>query len=623
MSRSEQSIKSVISDSDTETPTPTPTPSHSQPCFHKITKETFTPGHNPLEKDRVFLQRIYEHLSTYRHQKLNLIYFGFLLASLQAITNVSSKLFSLSLGTTEKEATARPGPLNFIDIAADCSMILISAVVFLYLSQREVRKSARLIAMTPVIFSLIKDVTRFFEQPRTFWFYMSIHGYYNICSLIIVLGSAGNLDWRLIIFSLNFLTFVSLFLNLMTPIATSTSTASNVLMEIRIDGQFVLVLVGRLAFKYLITRILESESTYNVTKYQFLKERTLQFYKENSITASFFRSNLSKDIMICVKGLDGIVASLENSPIFANHFPEILDIMISSHLDLERIFNNLIDLQCLSDKTTLVFQPSRNVDLRNLCFHIAQEMTTTTNTFIHFDDIDFDPDFGLVTIDIVLLTKALAHLLDNAVKYANEGRIMLKVSTLISKEAQASLIPAGFLEILVPCPEDPTLQKNMALSFLSKTLSLNSLSQFSLDSVGSKALDQLDELTVDQEQVLTLSFTQENRLIKRKSFGKRESFRMPQPKEEQSKSPPQVYYKFVVEDEGYGLDPKVWNALKKHQAPFAFKENFDRRLEGKAGTGLGLLTVSKIVDRMNGNLEVRSRKGRGTAVEITLPGTLK
>jgi len=63
-----------------------------------------------------------------------------------------------------------------------------------------------------------------------------------------------------------------------------------------------------------------------------------------------------------------------------------------------------------------------------------------------------------------------------------------------------------------------------------------------------------------------------------------------------------------VEDNGCGMDNE---ALGKLFRPFLTSK--------EKGTGLGLVIVNRIVSRMNGRLEVSSRKGAGTVFTIVLP----
>lgn len=63
-----------------------------------------------------------------------------------------------------------------------------------------------------------------------------------------------------------------------------------------------------------------------------------------------------------------------------------------------------------------------------------------------------------------------------------------------------------------------------------------------------------------------------------------------------------------VEDDGCGMDATT---LAAATAP-----NFTTRAEG---SGLGLATVARLIDELNGELQIDSKPGRGTRVRITLP----
>ncbi len=70
--------------------------------------------------------------------------------------------------------------------------------------------------------------------------------------------------------------------------------------------------------------------------------------------------------------------------------------------------------------------------------------------------------------------------------------------------------------------------------------------------------------------------------------------------------------KLTVSDNGPGIPPEL---IKKIFEPFITYSHGNTRL----GTGLGLSICRDIVDNHQGTIEVRSRLGRGTKFEITLP----
>ena len=72
--------------------------------------------------------------------------------------------------------------------------------------------------------------------------------------------------------------------------------------------------------------------------------------------------------------------------------------------------------------------------------------------------------------------------------------------------------------------------------------------------------------------------------------------------------------RIIVEDTGIGMSREF---LEKLYEPFAQENRPESR--GLAGTGLGLTIVKRIVDLMNGTLEVESEIGRGTRFTVDLP----
>lgn len=75
-----------------------------------------------------------------------------------------------------------------------------------------------------------------------------------------------------------------------------------------------------------------------------------------------------------------------------------------------------------------------------------------------------------------------------------------------------------------------------------------------------------------------------------------------------------VTYRIVISDTGIGISEAF---LPHIYEPFS-QEKSDARSTYR-GTGLGLSIVKQLVDRMNGTIEVESKKGEGTTVTITVP----
>jgi signal transduction histidine kinase len=71
---------------------------------------------------------------------------------------------------------------------------------------------------------------------------------------------------------------------------------------------------------------------------------------------------------------------------------------------------------------------------------------------------------------------------------------------------------------------------------------------------------------------------------------------------------------FEVEDTGIGMDPE--------QVPILF-EPFRQASEGTSreyeGTGLGLAVTKRVVNQMDGEIEVDTERGEGTCFTVRLP----
>lgn len=67
-----------------------------------------------------------------------------------------------------------------------------------------------------------------------------------------------------------------------------------------------------------------------------------------------------------------------------------------------------------------------------------------------------------------------------------------------------------------------------------------------------------------------------------------------------------------VEDTGIGIDAK--------ELPHLFKPYYQAGLSGsRPGVGLGLAIVKKLVDFLNGTIEVKSQSGKGSTFTVSFP----
>lgn len=75
-----------------------------------------------------------------------------------------------------------------------------------------------------------------------------------------------------------------------------------------------------------------------------------------------------------------------------------------------------------------------------------------------------------------------------------------------------------------------------------------------------------------------------------------------------------VVFRFTISDTGIGMSEQFVSRIFE---PFAREHNDDEMHAG--GTGLGMAIVKRIVDKMNGTIEVHSRLGEGSTFLVTLP----
>ncbi len=73
------------------------------------------------------------------------------------------------------------------------------------------------------------------------------------------------------------------------------------------------------------------------------------------------------------------------------------------------------------------------------------------------------------------------------------------------------------------------------------------------------------------------------------------------------------YYLFRVSDDGPGIAPKFHQRIFQPLTTLGQKDRF-----GKIGTGIGLTTVKRIVEKLDGQISVQSSSGEGTSFEFSL-----
>lgn len=75
-----------------------------------------------------------------------------------------------------------------------------------------------------------------------------------------------------------------------------------------------------------------------------------------------------------------------------------------------------------------------------------------------------------------------------------------------------------------------------------------------------------------------------------------------------------VVYEFTIEDNGVGMEPEFIDHIFE---PFV-QEAMDVRSSYR-GTGLGMTITKSILDLMDGNIRVESRKNAGSTFTVTIP----
>lgn len=81
-----------------------------------------------------------------------------------------------------------------------------------------------------------------------------------------------------------------------------------------------------------------------------------------------------------------------------------------------------------------------------------------------------------------------------------------------------------------------------------------------------------------------------------------------------SETPDTARFRFTFEDSGIGMNSKF---LKELFTPFSREHS--SRVDSTEGSGLGMAITKRIVDLMNGHIEVKSQEGKGSVFTVTLP----
>ena len=72
-------------------------------------------------------------------------------------------------------------------------------------------------------------------------------------------------------------------------------------------------------------------------------------------------------------------------------------------------------------------------------------------------------------------------------------------------------------------------------------------------------------------------------------------------------------FEFIVKDNGIGMTPEFLEHIFD-----AFEREKNSTISGIQGTGLGMSITKKLVDMMNGNIDIKSTKGVGTTIKVRL-----
>ncbi|MGM0612267.1 MAG: PAS domain-containing sensor histidine kinase [Bacteroidota bacterium] len=152
-------------------------------------------------------------------------------------------------------------------------------------------------------------------------------------------------------------------------------------------------------------------------------KKALEKAEESDRLKSVFLTNISHEVRTPMNGIIGFTEMLKTNTLTDEEYYEYLNIIEKSSARLMKLVNNLVDISLIQAK---------EVQLKTMEFNLNEKLKYLLNQYS--SDIDknavtlnlntpLEDSESCIASDHTLLEKILINLLDNAVKYTNEGEI--------------------------------------------------------------------------------------------------------------------------------------------------------------------------------------------------------
>lgn len=145
--------------------------------------------------------------------------------------------------------------------------------------------------------------------------------------------------------------------------------------------------------------------------------------EESSRLKSVFLSNLSHEIRTPLNGVIGFSEFLKNDGLTKNKRESFIDIIIRSGKQLLKIIEDIVEISKFETKQVKIREAKINInyffqDLFEICKTSVKDKDLTVSLKNEIDENE-----SIIIVDDAKLQKVVSNLVDNAIRYTNEGFI--------------------------------------------------------------------------------------------------------------------------------------------------------------------------------------------------------
>lgn len=173
----------------------------------------------------------------------------------------------------------------------------------------------------------------------------------------------------------------------------------------------------------------------NITKQKMAERemaRARKLAEESSKTKSEFVANMSHEIRTPMNGIMGMLDLLMNSHLNKEQKEYALTIKDSTNI-LLHLINDILDFSALeTHKVKIKAEPANLILLLEKVISSFEREAKSKNIFLGYELIASVPK--LVLIDEFRITQLMMNLMSNALKFTNEGSIIIRISQIGTKQ---------------------------------------------------------------------------------------------------------------------------------------------------------------------------------------------